>query len=87
MKTIEDVKRLVAVLTDEQQQLLKDTINKGGWGDGMVSYNLFDVDGKYPSIEELAFNDGLNLDDWKAWFQDYDFTKPMAVIHFTKFRY
>ncbi len=55
--------------------------------DGMVSYKLFNVDGKYPSIEELAFNDGLNLDDWKAWFQDYDFTKPMAVIHFTKFRY
>lgn len=38
MKTIEDVKRLVAVLTDEQQQLLKDTINKGGWGDGEYEF-------------------------------------------------
>ena len=33
-KTIEDVKKVVGVLTEEQQQLLKDTLNHGCWGDG-----------------------------------------------------
>ena len=55
--------------------------------DGMVSWNFFDIDGKYPLLEDVAHNDGLTLEDWKAWFKDYDFTKPMAVIQFTKFRY
>ncbi len=39
------------------------------------------------SIIELATNDGLSLEDWKAWFKNYDKTKPMAIIHFTPFRY
>ncbi len=55
--------------------------------DGMVSWNFFDIDGKYPSLEDVAHNDGLSLDDWRAWFRNYDLTKPMAVIQFTKFRY
>lgn len=37
--------------------------------------------------QTLALNDGLHLEDWKAWFKDYDLTKPMAVIHFTRYRY
>ena len=45
-------------------------------------------DGKgVSSIEELANNDGLSLKDWKEWFKDYDISKPLAIIHFTKFRY
>lgn len=35
----------------------------------------------------LANNDGLSLDDWLDWFRDYDKTQPMAIIHFTPFRY
>lgn len=31
--TIEQVKEIVSVLTADEQQLLKDTINKGYWGD------------------------------------------------------
>ena len=38
MKTIEDVLNVVSVLTDEQKQVLKDCINKGGWGDGDVEF-------------------------------------------------
>lgn len=37
--------------------------------------------------EELARNDGLSLNDWREWFKGYDLSKPMAIIHFTKFRY
>lgn len=36
---------------------------------------------------ELAKNDGLEFADFKAWFKGYDLSKPMAIIHFTKFRY
>lgn len=39
------------------------------------------------TLEELAQNDGLNPDDFKAWFKGYDLSKPMAIIHFTSFRY
>ena len=55
--------------------------------DGMVSLNFFNIDGRYADIRDLAHNDGLTFDDWKAWFKDYDLTKPMAVIQFTKYRY
>lgn len=36
---------------------------------------------------DLAKNDGLSLDDFKAWFKSYDLSKPMAIIQFTGFRY
>lgn len=39
------------------------------------------------SLAQLANNDGLSLDDWKDWFRHYDRTKPLAIIHITKFRY
>lgn len=35
----------------------------------------------------LANNDGLLLSEWREWFKGYDLSKPMAIIHFTKFRY
>lgn len=35
----------------------------------------------------LANNDGLSFEDWEEWFKGYDLSKPLAVIHFTKFRY
>ena len=37
--------------------------------------------------ETLAAHDGLSLKDWENWFYHYDLTKPLAIIHFTKFRY
>lgn len=38
-------------------------------------------------LEGLANNDGLSLNHWLEWFKGYDLSKPMAIIHFTKFRY
>ena len=35
----------------------------------------------------LSDNDGLSLDDWQDWFASYDLSEPMALIHFTPFRY
>ena len=37
--------------------------------------------------EYLAKNDGLSFDSWKDWFKSCDISKPLAIIHFTKFRY
>lgn len=45
--------------------------------DGRVITNPFEIVG----------NDGLKLEDFQAWFKGYDRSQPMAVIHFTKFRY
>ncbi len=39
------------------------------------------------SYVSVAKNDGLHPADWLDWFSCYDLSKPMAVIHFTKFRY
>lgn len=38
-------------------------------------------------ISKLAQNEGLSYEDLKEWFRKYDLSKPMAIIHFTKFRY
>lgn len=48
---------------------------------------------KYPdqlipvTIYDLATNDGLSVEDWLDWFKGYDLNKPLAVIHFTDYRY
>jgi hypothetical protein len=39
------------------------------------------------SLSTIAHNDGLSLPDFKAWFRKADLSKPIAIIHFTKFRY
>ncbi len=49
---------------------------------------IYPTVGKYqPSVKEIANNDGLHADDWVDWFKNYDLSKPLAIIHFTKFRY
>ena len=44
-------------------------------------------DGILPTLDRLSHNDGLSLNDWSAWFTKEDLSKPLAIIHFTKFRY
>jgi hypothetical protein len=39
------------------------------------------------SLSTVAKNDGLSLEDFKEWFKGYDLSEPMAIIHFTNFRY
>ena len=55
--------------------------------DGQFVWWNFNIDGKFLNVDELAMNDGLTLYCWQKWFEDYDFSKPLAIIHFTKFRY
>lgn len=41
----------------------------------------------YQRKYELAHYDGLSFEDWEEWFKGYDLSEPMAIVHFTKFRY
>ena len=61
------------------------TFNKDSNGEFFLED--FDIDGKYIDFDKLAANDGLLTEDWCRWFIKYDLSKPMAVIHFTSFRY
>lgn len=44
------------------------------------------VNGTKQDWETLAKNDGLSFEDFCEWFKVKQ-TKPMAIIHFTSFRY
>jgi hypothetical protein len=46
-------------------------------------------EGRVHSVEyaEIAENDGLSLGDFQAWFKKCDLGNPLAIIHFTGFRY
>lgn len=47
--------------------------------------------GENGSKAELAKNDGLSIEDWQEWFKGHEkdtvYDKPLAIIHFTNFRY
>lgn len=45
------------------------------------------VDGKLLRLRELSKNDGLEFEDFLSWFEGYDLSEPLAIIHFTTFRY
>lgn len=47
----------------------------------------FPFEGRHYTISSIAKNDGLSFADWLEWFKSYDLSKPLAVIHFTHFRY
>jgi len=41
----------------------------------------------YLSTHQIAKNDGLIYPTFLDWFKNYDLNEPMAIIHFTSFRY
>lgn len=45
------------------------------------------IDGEKVELADLAAHDGLSFSDWYDWFRKADLTQPMAIIHFTNFRY
>jgi hypothetical protein len=45
------------------------------------------VNGEWITPDVISKNDGLLYPDFKEWFRKYDLSKPMAIIHFTSFRY
>lgn len=56
--------------------------------DGINNWQHFKIDDRgYMSINDIPNKDGLTREDWIDWFKNYDLSKPMAIIQFTKFRY
>ena len=45
------------------------------------------INGNKVELPVLAANDGLSFNDWYEWFKAYDLNKPLAIIHFSEFRY
>ena len=45
------------------------------------------IDGEKVESTDLAANDGLSFADWYDWFRNVDIIQPMAIIHFTNYRY
>lgn len=43
--------------------------------------------GDFNFFQELVSNDGLSFNDWFDWIKGYNLSQPMAIIHFTSFRY
>lgn len=56
------------------------------YGVNRLEYPVIDYSVSYYS-GAIARNDGLEYKDWSDWFKNYDLSKPMAIIHFTGFRY
>jgi hypothetical protein len=59
-------------------------------GDRIYSLKWFSIDNNMnvdANWSDLSINDGLSLEDFRAWFKGYDLSQSMAIIHFTKFRY
>lgn len=54
---------------------------------GCVTVHPKYVDDCRVNCRTIANNDGLSEADWKNWFERYNLTEPLAVIHFTQFRY
>lgn len=52
-----------------------------------VYYPRIDNNPLTEALDKLSKNDGLSPEDFKEWFKGYDLTEPLAIIHFTKFRY
>ena len=54
---------------------------------GDLPFYVIDESMVFTTGKELSHNDGLELQDWLDWFRDYDQKQPLAIIHFTPFRY
>lgn len=100
-KRIDEVNKGNAVISVRQwtgkpynsKQEEKFQLSKNQVGCQMIYFlggNIFDpiIDNSIEkSLIEISVNDGLILQDFMDWFKKYDLSKPMAIIHFTDFRY
>jgi len=72
------------------QETIKELSKEDGIGVSKLTFKenegLFVNDTIHVQIEELAANDGLSLTDFEEWFKVFP-SEPMAIIHFTPFRY
>ncbi|MFS2644226.1 hypothetical protein AAH098_15350 [Bacteroides uniformis] len=100
LKRITEVQQSKAVLSVRQwtgkpyrspQEEIAILTNEDGLGiQELKMIDLFSpttINGNRVELPDLAANDGLSFNDWYEWFKGYDLKQPLAIIHFTKFRY
>lgn len=85
--TQERIMDIPASIVDVQKLVMRRNLAKEGGYDYSAQ-----VEGTPVQVSQLAKNDGLTLEDFKAWFNPvFDENKAdaltFAVIHFTTFRY
>lgn len=61
-------------------------IQKIEFDKNLMAFKINDGDWNFENPKQIAINDGLTIDDFTEWFKNSDI-KPMALIHFTNFRY
>lgn len=93
-KAILSIREWIGVPYKEKQVIIKDltcddgvgiqklTFEGGNFGSQFVDDNYC-----YAVLDTPAKNDGLSFDDFRDWFRKYNLSEPMAIIHFTPFRY
>lgn len=69
----------------KQEELFKFDKTDGIGLDKINIENLFSD--RISKIRRVARNDGLSLLDFINWFMPYKINRPIAIIHFTEFRY
>ena len=55
--------------------------------EGMTARVLEDKAARNISLYTLAKNDGLDTSSYISWFNHYDLSQPLGIIHFTSKRY
>jgi hypothetical protein len=72
---------------EEFYRLKKIGVQKLTFKNDRIAYPIVDEGMVLWSVDRLAKNDGLAPWDFEHWFKPYDLSEPMAIIHFTDFRY
>lgn len=92
-RAVLSVRQWTGVPYRSPQKELRRLTAEDGVGVQNLSYSHeiigFEIDkrGYRVRLDNLSENDGLSLLDWEDWFKGADISKPLAIIHFTKFRY
>lgn len=93
-KAILSIREWIGIPYKEKQVLIKDlTCNDGvgiqklAFDNGRFESQSVDGDYCYTVLDKPAMNDGLSFEDFRDWFKKCNLSEPMAIIHFTKFRY
>lgn len=93
-KAILSIREWIGVPYKEKQVVIKDLTVDDGVGIQKLTFEAGNFGSQfvddaycYAVLETPAKNDGLSFEDFKDWFKKYKLSEPMAIIHFTNFRY
>lgn len=59
------------------------TLDFARWQTCVKTPRGIEIDGILQDVKTIARNDGLQVEDFKEWFEDVPFGEPLILIHFT----